>query len=142
MSRIARRLRWKAVSLPELLVVVAVIGILAAIAVPNILGLRQAASQEFSADAVSMVNRAVMHYEQANRTLDVEATAGAADEMAVLAALMTVDLDVPGSPFLEPTFPMEADSSSETHRMVWNGSRFELLLPGRAGTGILLASDR
>lgn len=142
MSRVVRRLRCSAVSLPELLIVIAVIGILAAIAIPNISGLRRAASREFSSDAVEVANRAVMHYEQANRPLGVEPAAGSADEAEVLAALTTVDPDVPGSPFLEPSFPTESDNSSDTYRMVWNGARFELLLPGQVGTGILLTTNR
>lgn len=140
-SRVKRRNR-RGVSLPELLTVIALMGIIATIAVLAISGVRDVANEGFADDATQLVNRAVLHYDQVSSSITVAAdNSSGTDELAVLALLKTDDDSIPGSPFLEPSFPQVVSNDTDRTRMVWNGTNFRVVLPGSTGTGILLNTD-
>ena len=127
-----------AFSLPELLIVIATIGILAAIGIQSYRGIHAATRESVARDNLALLNRAVLHYGQTVSDVTVTPTSGsAADELAILSTLKTRDPAIPGSPYLEINFRDTVASGSDTYRIQWNGRAFELLMPGTTGTGLL-----
>jgi prepilin-type N-terminal cleavage/methylation domain-containing protein len=126
-------------SLVELLVTIAVIGVLAAIAIPRLGGIVPAAKSGVSRDAAGFLNRAVLHYGQIVRAVPVAAASGSSDEAEVLALLKTRDPDVPGSPFVPVEFTATASSDAGLVRLQWNGKFYKPLVVGEEGDGIVVA---
>jgi len=126
-------------SLSELLILVAIIGILASIVIPQIGGISSTVREEVGIDAMNLLNRGVLHQVQAVGTIDVAVSSGSDDELAVLALLKTRDTGVPGSPFIPSTFSGVGSSSTDSVRIIWTGHFFKLLPEGSAGTGIVVA---
>lgn len=123
-------------SLPELLIVIAVIGILAAICIESYSNISSTARASVAADTSSLLNHAVLHYNQANAEILDSATSGTADELAVLQKLQTRDSAIPGSPYIPSNFSSATSSSSVDYRLQWNGHAFQMLAPGTSGAGI------
>lgn len=128
-----------AVTLVELLIVISLIGILGGIAIVQMGGMVADVKLEVGTDQMNELNRAVLHYNQAASTINVPPQVGTDDELAVLALLKTRDLAVPGSPLIAAAFPEAASSHNAIYRLRWNGKFFELLVPGVAGSGIVIA---
>ncbi len=122
-----------------MLVTIAVIGILAAIAIPRLGGLLSAAKSGVSGDAMEFLNRAVTHYGQVVETVPNAAASGFADEEAVLMLLKTPVADVPGSPFVPTEFTAVGSSDPNVVRLQWTGKFFKALDVGVAGAGIVVA---
>lgn len=140
----------RAFSLTEILVVLAIIGILSAIAIPMITGVRERSRVETARAVVAQINRAVAAYGQTGVMITASGPAGApttiaaieaevSDERAVMALLTTRDEGVVGSPFLPGTgMPAEASSDAARFRARWNGQYFEVVPAGEAGWGLLI----
>jgi prepilin-type N-terminal cleavage/methylation domain-containing protein len=128
--------RCYAFSLPELLTTIAIIGILAAICMESYSNINSSARANVAADTSALVNRAVLHYSQANTEILDSAAAGTTDELAVLQKLQTRDSDIPGSPYIPSNFSGTTSSSNIDYRLQWNGHAFQVLAPGTAGAGI------
>lgn len=128
-----------AFSLPELLITIAVIGILAAIAIPRLGGLVPAAKVGVNGDAMSFLNRGVLLYSQTEQAIPVAATSGTSDEFAVLALLKANDPDIPASRYIPTEFVATSSSETTDNRLQWTGKFFKLLPPGTAGNGIVVA---
>jgi prepilin-type N-terminal cleavage/methylation domain-containing protein len=120
------------ISLTELLVVVAVLGVLAAVAIPLLVGLIPVSQENVALDAVERLNRAVHSYEMAVREISLAAGDGA----NVVALLRTRSAQAPGSPYLDDQPSYAVTSSAESYRARWSGRVFELLVPGQDGTGL------
>ena len=131
-------------SLPELIVTVAIIGILAAIAIPQYAGVGRASANEAANQIVTDMNNAVKAYAQSAADIKIVASAEATtDEEAVMTRLLTRDAPtagspgIPGSPFLTgSTWPSVESTDTGTYRARWNGRYFELLKHGEAGKGL------
>lgn len=121
-------------SLTELLVVIAVLGILATFAIQNYGGGRRAAEGTVGQQAVSVLNAAVLAYNTANREL----VRPRGSDMEIIGILQTRDPGLPGSPYLDASTTYTLSSSSDRLRAQWNSRFFELLLPGVDGSGIAL----
>lgn len=131
----------KGFSLPEILTVVAIIGVLSAMAIPVYNGITRRVEDAEAADFVESLNRAVLRFGQSNWDLPVAANHSATtDEFTVLRSLQykwPASSLKPGSPYFTPKYNPVASSSSSTHRIRWNGRTFEVLKPGTAGSGLL-----
>lgn len=132
----------RATSLPELLVVISVLCVLAGISIPKLTGLLGVSKQQVAIDMAEMANRAVDHYDQAAQDMPIaEDDSDTVDEIMVWHNLTTRDSSIPGSPFLPVTFPSTTTASTDTYRLQWTGKNFRLLEPGVAGSGIQVESD-
>jgi Tfp pilus assembly protein PilE len=124
--------------LTELLVVVAVLAILAAIGISVITGTVESSKANTAGANLEILNRAVRHYSQAVRELTVAPMDGISDETEVVAELK-IDGSVdsrPGSPYLQPTLKITPSNDSSRYRASWNGYEFQLIEPGKNGIGI------
>lgn len=131
-------------SLVEILVVVSVIGVLSAIAIPAYSGLTESTRRTESEDFVESLNRAVRTFGQCNWDLKTTPDAAATtDEFLVLRSLQyrRSPMPSPGSPYFDGRYNPATSSDSSTYRIRWNGTTFEVLRPGTAGTGLLKKFD-
>ncbi len=116
----------------EILVVISVIAILAALASVAYSGIVQSAREETATANLSRLNRAVMSYSHAVSEL----TNAIGEEAEVFSLLQTRDEGVPGTPFLEAHFSAVESNDASIYRGKWNGYTFELLKPGNTETGV------
>lgn len=140
--------RRAAFSLPEIMVSVAVIGILAGIAIPILSGVQKGARAETARAIVAQMNRAVMAYGQSEvaisgsgpewaKTTIPPLEDKADDEKKVMTLLTERQEGVVGSPFLQkPGMPAEESPNTQDFRARWNGAYFEVVPPGAEGTGL------
>jgi prepilin-type N-terminal cleavage/methylation domain-containing protein len=133
-------LHGRAFSLPEALIAVAIIGIVASIAVPMITRMPEASRQEVAENIVARLNGALTAHRQCSSDILVDAeVTGAADESTVMNILLTRDDAVPGSPLLSGAgWPSVASSDPKQPRLFWNGRFFEVIAEGNEGTGLRL----
>jgi type II secretory pathway pseudopilin PulG len=126
-------------SLPEMIIVIGCIGILAAIAVPQITNVLSTSKEQTARDTIALMNRAILHFSQTNREIVLTPLpAATTDELAVLRTLQWRDPvnPAPGSPYLPLRFPDTMSTSTDDYRIAWNGRMFGLIPPGTAGAGI------
>lgn len=125
-------------SLTEVLVVIAFLAIVAAISVPNLIGVFSGSSYEVAKRNLNYLNGAVIGFNQANWELVLATSAGSDDEQKIFDSLRYRASVNPaaGSPYLPSTAAFEASSSTSTYRAKWNGRMFEIVVPGTNGTGL------
>ena len=136
-------------TLPEILTVIAIIGVLAAVAIPAYTGVTSKVQDVEAGDFVESLNRAVLRFGQANWDMPTPADNSAtADEATVLLSLQYKwsgkqagrELRL-GSPYFTQKYKPATSSTSTTHRIRWNGRTFEWLKPGTSGSGLLKTFD-
>ena len=141
--------RKRGFTLPEILTVVGIIGVLSAIAIPAYTGLTTRTQDVEAQDFVESLNRAVLRFGQANWDIPTAANPSATtDETTVLLSLQYKwsakqsgrELRL-GSPYFTQKYKPSTSSDSTMHRLRWNGRSFELLKPGTAGSGLLKTFD-
>ncbi len=138
-STTTRPPRKKGFSLPEILVSIAIVGILAGLALSVFTGVSDTSQREAGSAYVETLNRAVMAYNQCGSTISIVANgASAADEQSVIALLTTEDPAIPGTPYLAGNVPATASDDTAVMRVRWDGRYFELLAKGAAGSGLKL----
>ena len=122
----------RAFSLTELVVVIAVLGILAAIAVPVISGLIPTQKAEVAQRNLNVLNGAVNLHAQSIAIITNT------DASQVMARLQTRNPMVPGTPFFSPTARVVITSDTASYRAVWDSSTrlFRFAAPGQSGSGI------
>jgi type II secretory pathway pseudopilin PulG len=122
----------------EVVVVIAIIGVMGAIAIPIMSNQLAAASQRTASRNLNLLNGAVIAFNQGNWELVLASDGGSGDELAIFDSLRYRDAvnPTPGSPYLPPNATFHASSSSSIYRAVWNGRMFELVSIGTAGTGL------
>ncbi len=123
-------------SIPELVVTVAVIALVASIALSHFGSIREASSTSIGSENLAILNAAVLTYNTANREL----ARPAGSEMTVVTLLQTRDTGLPGSPYLDQNLNFSTTSDKKRTRGVWNGRFFELREAGIDGTGLDLES--
>lgn len=133
--------RKSAFTLVELIVVIAVLAVLAGLVVESYSNVRLGARQSAAQDTVALMNRALLHFNQSNWDLVLDAVPDSTtDELAILRTLQWRDPDAtkaaPGSPYLPSTLNATASSDQNDFRVHWNGRTFGLLRPGVTGTGL------
>lgn len=139
--------RWKlgsgkgttALSLVEVLIVVAIIAVLASIIIPQFVGVGAATERALAQRNLNMLNSAANAFSQSDRLLGGLVGAGQPNkEEAVLAYLYAYNpaAPIPGSPFLDPVHTFTVITATNKFRASWNGRVFELINRGTAGTGV------
>lgn len=129
-------------SLVEMIITVAVIGILSAIAVPTIGNVLEGSRIGVAENVVATLNKATREFGHSQwdlRTTPVASSGG--DEMLILRTLQWRDPDTSGElnpkgPFMRNDWNPSTSTSDEDYRIEWTGSSWRLLQPGTAGAGI------
>lgn len=132
--RLFPRARRLGLSLTEILVVITVLGILAALAVVSMTRVVQSADEAVALDNLEHLNNAVHKYNHA-----VSQLTNAAGSEATVFAELQVDGTVterPGSPYLEQNLAITSSSDTSIYRATWNGYEFIVIKPGSSGAGI------
>ena len=137
--------RLAGISLAELMTAIAVLAILSGLALQSYSGVRESAQEGAARDTVAILNRALLHFNQANWDIVLTAVPGStSDELAVLRTLKWRDpvpaRATPGSPYLPAGLSETVSSSQDDFRIRWNGNTFELLKPGISGSGLKTGS--
>ena len=142
-SRLVRSLpspTRRAFSFVDIMVVMGVFAIFAAIAIPMILNVVPSSQASLAKTNMNRLNQAILKYNQANQEMAVSARSSATDEAAVIAALQdrATTGPAPGSPYLSPTLAVPTTGVTTTYRAIWNGRLFQLASPGETGDGVNL----
>jgi len=122
----------RAFSLPEALIVIAVIGIMAAIGIPVISGLIPSSESAIAQRNLNLLNGAVHNFKQSYWEIPSAST-----DQNIFRSLQFRDPvnPLPGTPFLPATARFSASSSDQTYRASWNGTVFRLYPKGAGGSG-------
>ncbi len=129
-------------SMTELITVISIIGIIASIIVVQFPDLNSSGKNVLARERLELLNGALSTMNIAGRPINAAANLGsAADEQLIVMTLQMRDESLVGSPFVIPNYRPQASSDARDHRLRFNGVRFELLLPGQAGTGLKVAFD-
>lgn len=130
-------------SVTELVIAVSIMGILAGIAVGSFHQFLGGGQDALAAERRERLNQALYRFAQQNYDLRFNAMNGSsADEMAVLRTLQYRDPDPArariGSPYMDPRYNPVTSTDSSTYRLRWNGRLYEMLVPGKPGSGLLM----
>lgn len=142
----SRAIVGRGMSLVEMLVAIAVVGILAAIALPSLGRVVPGSKAAIAREVVETLNTAVNKYSQLHggeiRRVAANGTSGA-EELAIVRAMQwdsPTDPE-PGAPYMRTDYNPATSSSTSDYRAVWNGMFFELKGPGEAGAGLVVDFD-
>jgi prepilin-type N-terminal cleavage/methylation domain-containing protein len=137
----------RAYSLVEMLITVAVIGILAAIAVPSIGSVVEGSRRGVANNVISTLNNATREFGHSQWSITTAPTTNSgADEFYILRTLQWRDPDTSGElnpkgPFMRPDWNPVTSSSADDYRAEWTGSSWRLLEPKTSGSGIKIDFD-
>ncbi len=133
----------RGLSLPEIVIVIAVLGVLAAIIVPNISGIFSGSQDATATSNLAVLNQAVLKFNQANWDLVLAADDGSSDdEVAVFRSLQYRATNYFGSPYLSPNITMMTNNSPTSYRAIWNGRMFQATNAGTTiGIDLLKMND-
>lgn len=134
----------RGVSLAEVITSIAVIGILAAVAIPTFSGVMSPSKVALARNTVETLNSAVHRFNQTNYELLFTAVSvSGQDEMLILRTMQyrNPDNPAPGSPYMRNDYNPTISSSTSDYRAMWMGNLYKLLEPGQTGTGLKVAFD-
>ncbi len=122
--------------------IVGLLGVLASIIAGSFTGLTDSTRDVIATQRLETLNEALARMGVAGRRIFTTPQLGSArDEDLVVMTLQARDESIVGSPFIAATYQPRGSSDANTYRMRFTGSRFELLLPGQAGTGLKVEFD-
>ena len=133
-------------SLVNVLTTIAVIGISGAAAVATYDRVFQKSKEAVSTNTVETINQSVTKYIQlAGTALYDKAPSDSSfvEEFQILRALQwddPADHD-PGTPYLRNDYNPPGSDNASDYRAVWNGSYFEVRVPGEVGAGLKIMFD-
>jgi type II secretory pathway pseudopilin PulG len=126
----------------EMVMIVGLLGVLASIIAGSFTGLTDSTRDVIATQRLETLNEALARMGVAGRRIFTTPQLGSArDEDLVVMTLQARDESIVGSPFIAATYQPRGSSDANTYRMRFTGSRFELLLPGQAGTGLKVEFD-
>ncbi|MFV1995288.1 MAG: Tfp pilus assembly protein FimT/FimU [Verrucomicrobiales bacterium] len=131
--------RCSALSLTDLVMTIAVLGIMSAMAIASFSNVQQGARNGIAIEVVNDLNQALAGHSQVQWVIQLaNDDASADDEILILRSLQYRDATNPahGSPFMNPVWNPVTSSSTQDHRIIWNGTAFEVVSPGDAGVGL------
>ncbi len=127
-------------SFVELIITLAIMGLLAAVAIPVYSNVTKSSGETIATDHVESLNRAVAKFSQNCWRLPSPAdNSVTTDEFVVLRSIQyrfPISNPKVGSPYFDPRYNPTASSSTNDLRIRWNGTGFELLKTGTAGSGL------
>lgn len=143
----ATPLRTSGISLVEMIITVAVIGILSALAVPTIGNIVEGSRRGVAENVIATLNKATREFGHSQwdlRTTPVPNSA--ADEIFILRTLQWRDPDLSGElnpkgPFMRNDWNPLTSTSTDDYRVEWLGSTWRLLEPDTAGAGLKIDFD-
>lgn len=136
------RLRPHGFSMTEMVITVSIIGVLAAIIVVSMSDMIGGSKTVLAKQRLEMLNGGLNQMAMSGRQIFTSPQlTSTLDENLVVMTLQMRDLNLVGSPFVVPTYLPKGSSDGTTYRLRFTGHRFELLLPGQAGTGLKVEFD-
>ncbi|MFV1995685.1 MAG: Tfp pilus assembly protein FimT/FimU [Verrucomicrobiales bacterium] len=131
--------RCSGLSMTDLVITIAIIGILSGMAIASFSNVREGARRAIALEVINDLNQALAEHSQVQWSIELASDdASTDDEILILRSLQYRDATNPahGSPYMNPGWNPEVSSSIEDHRVIWNGTAFELVAPGDAGLGL------
>ena len=132
-------------SMTEVIISIAVMGVLAAIVIPGMAGIMDGSKEALANEKLEMLNKGLNSYAHAYKEYLFTPLSSEADELKIILDLEYRNPDedrvITGSPFIDPRYRPAPSSSATDWRIVWTGYRFKLLRPGATGTGIKVVFD-
>jgi len=138
---------WQAAfSITEIVVTIAILGVLAGVAVVAVNGSFSASQEALARERVELLNHALYQFSLQNYEMVFTArNESGADEVFVLRTLQYRHPQETkaklGSPYITPAYNPETSSSTADYRIRWTGKLYELLRPGQTGSGIKMMFD-
>lgn len=136
-----------AFSLTEMLITVAVVGILSAIAIPNVGKILEGSRRGIAGNIIQTLNQATREFGHSQWDLrSAPVTTSGGDEMLLLRTLQWRDpnpsgeLNPPG-PFMRTDWNPSTSKQKDDYRAEWTGSSWRLLEPGADGAGLKIIFD-
>jgi prepilin-type N-terminal cleavage/methylation domain-containing protein len=134
-------------SLPEIMVTIAIVGVLASIALVAFGNVGDATRLAQAENIIAQLNGALRGFGQGN--WDIRTTKDDGSTTDEFKVLRTLQYKPPassgrfdsGAPYYPPSWNPSVSSATTQFRVRWNGRNFQLLVPGTAGTGLLLPFD-
>lgn len=144
---LARVTRRAAFSLVEVIATIAVIGIVAAIAIPSLGKILDGSRRGVAGNVIETLNKATRNFSHSQwdlRSAPVPASGG--DELLILRTLQWRDPNPSGElnasgPFMKTDWNPTTSTSDKDYRAEWTGSSWRLLEPGTAGSGLKIVFD-
>jgi prepilin-type N-terminal cleavage/methylation domain-containing protein len=136
--------RRRGLSLPEIVIAVSILGVLLAVAIPQMQGTLSGSKNAVARHVLETLNQAVHRYGQANgEIVETGIALSANEEMRILRDLQwrNPDSPKPGSPYMRPDWNPNPSSDPQDYRLQWSGLLYSLLPPGSSGAGIKVVFD-
>lgn len=131
-------------SLTEVLTVIGVIGVLAAVAIPSMTGVFGPSKSAIARNLLETLNGAVHRFNQTNyELLYTGISVSGNDEILILRTMQYRNPNNPaiGSPYMRNDWNPAISASTEDYRLMWMGNLYRLLEPGQSGTGLKVNFD-
>lgn len=129
-------------SMPEMVVTISIIGVIAAIIVVSMSDMVGGGKTVLARQRMEMLNDGLNRMSMCGRQIaTTPQLTSVQDENLVVMTLQMRDESLAGSPYVVPTYLPKGSSDGTTYRLRFTGHRFELLLPGQAGTGLKVEFD-
>ncbi|MDF1862457.1 MAG: prepilin-type N-terminal cleavage/methylation domain-containing protein [Verrucomicrobiales bacterium] len=137
----------RAFSMVEIMITIAVIGILAAIAVPSIGNVVEGSRRSVAENVIAGLNKATREFSHSQWDLrSTPVLTSGDDEMLMLRTLQWRDPDLSGElnpkgPFMRTDWNPATSTSNQDYRAMWSGSTWQLIEPGTDGAGLKIDFD-
>jgi len=133
----------RGISLVEMMITIAVIGIISAIAIPTVGDVLGKSKDVVADNVVQALNKATREFSHSQWDLKLTAIPdNGADELALLRTLQWREPTHAGSelnpkgPFMRIDWNPSLSTTASDYRIEWTGSAWKLLPPGTAGGGL------
>ena len=136
--------RRRGISLTEVLTVIAIIGVLGALFIPNLGDVFTPSKAAMARNVCETLNGAVHRFNQVNyEMLFTGVAASGQDEMLILRSMQYSNPNnhAPGSPYVRNDWNPAISSSTADYRLMWTGTLYRLLAPGQSGVGLKVEFD-